>query len=116
MVWPGFAYAYARTRYRSWGWWALAYSLPAIALTTANAGGPMHGALDDVRTVAMFILGGVGAVHLLSIREAFAWRQSARLRVETRERAQALCRDDPKRALAVGIGRRRGLPTPRLTG
>ncbi len=116
LSWAPFLYASVRTharRYRVLTGLYLALSIVAAVLVAVSSGHG-HSALNDLAGLMLILLAGAGCAHTLSIRSDFGRQLAladdprlfvAERRVQTRERALAIVRSDPKRAIALGVGR-----------
>jgi hypothetical protein len=82
--------------------------LAGVLLSAAPSG---HGPLNDAAGFLLILLAGGGAVHLLASRSDYARLMSdprllaAEQRADLRAQALAMVRDDPRRALELGVGR-----------
>jgi hypothetical protein len=116
LSWAPFLYASVRTHARKYRILTGVYlSLAIVAgILVAVSSGKGHSSLNDVAGLMLILLAGAGCAHTLSIRSDFGRQLAladdprlfvAERRVETRERALAIVRSDPKRAIALGVGR-----------
>lgn len=116
LSWAPFLYASVRThapKYKILTGIYLALAIVAGVLVALSSGHGEH-ALNDVAGLMLILLAGAGCAHTLSIRSEFgrqlASAENPRLlvaeqRVQTRDRALEIVRTDPKRAIALGVGR-----------
>jgi DNA uptake protein ComE-like DNA-binding protein len=115
LSWAPFLYAAARTGARKFKVATAIYlALAIVAGVMVAIAGNSNGSTSDAAGLLLILLAGGGCAHTLSIRSEFG-RQLAvaddpRLLVaeqhaELRDRALRLARNDPKRALALGVGR-----------
>ncbi len=116
LSWAPFLYASVRTHARKYRLFAGVYlGLAIIAgVLVAVSSGHGHRPLNDVAGLMLILLAGAGCAHTLSIRSEFGRQLAladdprllvAQQRVEVRDRALEIARTDPKRAIALGVGR-----------
>ncbi len=116
LSWAPFLYASVRTHARKFVLaTALYLSLAVVAcVILAIAGDKGHSTLSAVGGFFLIVLAAAGCVHTLSIRAEYGRQLAlandprllvAEQREELRGRALAIARDNPQRALALGVGR-----------
>jgi hypothetical protein len=115
LSWAPFLYAATRTRARKFQIATAVYlSLAIVAGVLVAVSGHEHGALNDLAGLLLVMLAGGGCAHTLSIRSEYGRQLAltddprllvAEQRADLRERALALVRDDPQRAISLGVGR-----------
>jgi DNA uptake protein ComE-like DNA-binding protein len=115
LSWAPFLYAAVRTRARKFQIAAGIYlSLAIVAGVLVAASDHSHGALNELAGLLLIMLAGAGCVHTLSIRNEFGRQLAladdprllvAEQRADLRERALKLAREDPQRAISLGVGR-----------
>jgi DNA uptake protein ComE-like DNA-binding protein len=116
LSWAPFLYASVRTHARKFRILTGLYLALAIiaGVLVAVSSGKGHSSLNDVAGLMLILLAGAGCAHTLSIRSEFGRQLAladdpkllgAEQRVGTRDRALAIVRSDPKRAIALGVGR-----------
>lgn len=110
----GFLYAAHRAKARRWYAWAAVWALLVAVGVAMTEVGPQDGALDTGGSLLLFAVWIGGAAHALAVRPEYVRRvsdpahdplETARARLQVRERARALARSDPELARELGIGR-----------
>jgi SARP family transcriptional regulator, regulator of embCAB operon len=115
LSWAPFLYASVRTHARKFQIATAVYlSLAIVAGVLVAVSGHGHGALNEVAGLLLIMLAGAGCVHTLSIRSEYGRQLAladdprllvAEQRADLRERALRLVREDPQRAISLGVGR-----------
>jgi DNA uptake protein ComE-like DNA-binding protein len=118
LSWAPFLYASVRTHARKYriltGLYLGLAIIAGVLVAVSSGSGSGHSSLNDVAGLMLILLAGAGCAHTLSIRSEFGRQLEladdprlfvAEQRVETRERALEIVRSDPKRAIALGVGR-----------
>jgi DNA uptake protein ComE-like DNA-binding protein len=115
LSWAPFLYASVRTHARKFQVATAVYlTLSIVAGALVAVGGHGHGPITDAAGLLLILLAGAGCVHTLSIRHEYGRQLAladdprllvAEQRAALRQRALAIVRTDPQRALSLGIGR-----------
>jgi DNA uptake protein ComE-like DNA-binding protein len=115
LSWAPFLYAAMRTHARKFQIATAVYlSLAIVAGVLVAITAHEHGGLNDVAGLLLIMLAGGGCAHTLSIRGEYGRQLAlsddprllvAEQRADLRERALRLVREDPQRAISLGVGR-----------
>lgn len=115
LSWAPFLYASVRTHARKFQIATAVYlSLSIVAGVLVAVSGHGHGSLNEFAGLLLIMLAGAGCAHTLSIRSEYGRKLAlsddprllvAEQRADLRERALRLAREDPQRAISLGVGR-----------